>query len=503
MQEASAPADGRGRRIVRGIGALTVQNLLSAALGFVLLASLVRFLSLNDYGAYASVQVSVGIAGAFAGFGLPAAVVRFLAPSSADEAGSGWGSAKAGLYLSLALAGTASIAMAAAAPFLSGYFLKGPSGAWVFYFGAAWLFTSSVSAPVQAVLQGLRRYVFLAKVLVASRVVAVSFAVAGLALYQSLEVAIASQVGYGILIIAAAIPAVLGPMRGADPGPHYSEVLRYALPLGLAGIVGVVAANADIVVVGGYLDTGSLAVYNATVQISSVLSAVFVSPLVTALFAETSLSSESREQVRQGTGLALRFSLVTLLPASFFAAAMAPQLFDLFSGGKVSYAAGIPYLELITLFFAFTAVQTISFTVLQGVSRTREVLIVGAIAAVGEVALSSSLVPSLGLAGAAYSRVAIFVVGCSLSLHFVREYLPRVDYPFYGKALVASALPALVVYVPSVLVSSRVITLIPYTALGVAVFVLCARGLRLVSPEDKAYIGHLLPRGVQWVLRLF
>lgn len=491
----------RSRNIVRGVGSLTVQRALNAVLGFVLLASLVRFLPQSGYGSYSSVQVTVGIAGVFSEFGLNAAVVRFLAPASSDEGGAGWGAAKASLYLTLALSTVVALVLVALAPYLSDYFTKGQSLAWAFYLGAAWLFTSSVAAPVQAMLQGLRRYAFLAKVLLGSRFVAVAFAVGGVYFYHSLAIAIASQAVYALLILVSSLPLALGPLRRADPSPYYGKVLRFAYLLGLAGLVTAVAGNADIVVVGGYLSLGSLGVYNAVVQISGVLYAFLVAPLVTALFAETSLSSESVDEVRRGTHLAFRFSMVTLLPASLFAAAMAPQLFDLFSGGG-AYSQGIPYLELITFFYVFTVVQTIAINVLTGVSRTRQVLTVGAVTAIGEVALSASLVPGLGLAGAAISRVAIFVLGCGLSLYFIRDYILRpVNYGFYARALVASAVPAVAVYIPSVYYSSSLVTIVPYTLLGLVLFLLFAKLLRLLTPEDKSYLGHLLPAGLHWVLR--
>ncbi|MDG6910257.1 MAG: oligosaccharide flippase family protein [Nitrososphaerota archaeon] len=491
----------RSRHIVRGLGSLTIQSVLSAVLGFVLFFSLVRFLPQSVYGAYAAVQVTVGIAGTFAGFGLSSAVVRYLAPDSSPQAGAGWGPAKAALILVATLSAGVSLVMAALAPYLSEYFSKSLASTWVFEFGVLWLFTSALAGPMQAVLQGMRRYSLLARVLLVTRFVAVAVAVLGVVLYQSLAIAVVSQGLYGALIFFSIFPVVLGPLRRADSRPYYPTVVSYAFPLGLAGLVSVVASNADIVVVGGYLNSGALAVYNATVTISGVLSAFFVTPLVTALFAETSLSSESAGELKLGANLSIRFMLMTLLPASLFAAALSTQLFDLFSGGG-SYAQGIPYLQLITLMYVFTGVQSVVIYILQGVSKTRQVLMIGAVTAIGEIVLSASLVPSLGLAGAAYSRVAMFFVGCALSLYFIRVYLPRpFDYRFLGKALLASAIPAMAVYLPSVMISSRVLTIVPYTVLGLALFAVCAKALRLLNDEDKSYLGHLLPGGLQWVLR--
>lgn len=490
----------RGRNIVRGIGWLSTQGVLGALLGFVFLGSLLRLLPSVSYGAYSSLQVTVGIATTLASFGLSYATVKFLAPMASDEQGRGWGGAKASLILTLLFSGAASAMLAGLAPYLSGYFLKSTSWSWVFYVGALWLFSSSVSSVLLAILQAVRRYSLMAKITLVSRFAGVAVAVAGLLLFHSLAAAILSWALYYGLVGLAAFMLYRRPLLSARASLYYRPVLRYASPLALAGVVATVAANSDIVVVGGYLSPTSLGIYNAAVTISSLVSALFVGPLTTALFAETSFSSEATSEVSRGTALALRFGALTVLPASLFAAAMATQLFDLFSGGG-AYAAGIPYLQVITLFYVFVAVQSIAIYVLQGVGRTRAVLVVGAVAALADIALSLSLVPSLGLAGAAYSRVTIMVLGCALSLYFLRGYLPRASFRFLGKALLASAIPAVAVYLPSEMVSNRLVTIVPYTALGLALFVVCTKALRLLSLEDKSYLGHLLPGGLQWVLR--
>ena len=256
-QEAGERSD-RSRNIVRGLGSLTAQSALSAVLGFVLFFSLVRFLPQSLYGTYAAVQVTVGIAGTFAGFGLSLAVVRHLAPGSSGQSGEGWGEAKAALLLVVALSGAASAALVGLAPYLSVYFSKSPSSAWVFELGGLWLFTISLASPMQSLLQGMRRYGILAKVLLVSRLIAVAVAVAGVALYQSLAVAVVSQGLYGALIVISILPLVLGPLRKADPRPHFRTVTRYAFPLGLAGIVSMIAGSADIVVVGGRVSAEGL-----------------------------------------------------------------------------------------------------------------------------------------------------------------------------------------------------------------------------------------------------
>lgn len=479
-----------------------MQGILTSLLGFVLLGSLLRFLSSSSYGAYASLQVTISIASAVCLFGLSAAIVRFLAGGLSTGPGQGWGEAKASVILSLALTSVVSLGILVSGPLLSDYFMKSRSWAWVFYIGALWLFASSISVLLQGLLQATRRYSLLAKVLLASKAVAVFIAVLGLSLYHSLAIAIISWVVGGTLVSSVVILLVWRPLFAASAKTHYLQVLRYASPLAAAGLVTAVASNADIVVVGGYLDPTSLGVYNATLVIASILTSLFVLPLVTTLFAETSFSSLTRAVVSRGVSLALRFEILTLLPASFFASAAAPQLFSFLSGGGV-YAKGIPYLQLITAFYLFYAIQSVSIYVLQGVGKTGEVLLIGLITALGEIALSVFLVPIFGLSGAAYSRITIMIAGCVISLYYLRGYLEgAVNYRFLAKASVSAGVPAGAVFLLSSIVSDRILTLLPYSFIWLGLFLLCARGFKLLTEEDKSFMAHLLPEGLVWISKI-
>ncbi|MDG6900497.1 MAG: oligosaccharide flippase family protein [Nitrososphaerota archaeon] len=151
-------------------------------------------------------------------------------------------------------------------------------------------------------------YALLAEMLLGTRVVTVTLAVIGVVFYRSLAIVVFSQVAFALLICLAALPVVFGPLHRVSARSHIMQVSRYALSLGLAGIVSAVASNADIIVVGAYLSSGALSVYNTTVATPSVLGAFFVTLLVTALFVESSLRSESNEELRLGARPAIRFT---------------------------------------------------------------------------------------------------------------------------------------------------------------------------------------------------
>jgi len=51
-------------------------------------------------------------------------------------------------------------------------------------------------------------------------------------------------------------------------------------------------------------------------------------------------------------------------------------------------------------------------------------------------------------------------------------------------------------------VSNRTLTLVPYALIGTAVFLLCARGLQLLTEEDKKYLEHFMPASLGRLMRM-
>jgi O-antigen/teichoic acid export membrane protein len=289
----------------------------------------------------------------------------------------------------------------------------------------------------------------------------------------------------------------LGRSRGSF---EYSTVLRYSYPLGIAATITIVAASADLVVVAGYLNAESLGVYNAAVTISTLLSTVFVLPLMTAFLPELSRSNE--ESISRGVRLAFRFLTLVVLPASLLVASIPKQLIDLFTGGG-AYLAGSSSLELIAFSYLFLAIQMILGVLFQATGRTVYAMIIGLTSAASDIGVSILLVPHLGLLGAASAKVSVALVGASVGIYLAKRYMRMLDRAsFYFKGLVASVIPFLVTFLLSSYVSVRVLTLFPYTLVFVVLFLVCLKGLKVLSEEDKAFILHLVPRALHGFVKI-
>ena len=491
--DAGIPQADRARNIVQGLGSLTVQNLASALLGVVFQITLIRLLSHTQYGVYSGLIVVVTIAGTVATLGLNQAVARYLAFLQRNDEATSWVAARKILYLTFMLTTVVTGVYSAITPELSLYFSKTTHFSGAFLLAGVWLFLTPISGVCQGIMQGLRKYTLLAKMLFVPRVVMVVFAIGLVFFYRSVDVAITAWVIYSVIIAAWALELSGRKLLTSKGEFRYSTILKYTYPLGIAATITIIASSADLVVVAGYLNPISLGVYNVAVTISAVLTTLFVTPLITTLLPELS-SSAKEDEISNGMRLAFRFILLGVLPGSLLFAAVSKQLIDFFSGGGV-YLTGSSSLELIAIFYFFYGIQSIFVVMFQAIGKTMYAMLVGLVTAATDIGVSVVLVPKIGLVGAASAKVTVGVVGAMLALYLGRSFLKKLGKPnFYAKSFVAAVIPFSITYALSYYVSIRLVTLIPYSVMFVTVFLLCVKQFKLLTDEDRVFITHLLPR---------
>jgi O-antigen/teichoic acid export membrane protein len=255
-------------------------------------------------------------------------------------------------------------------------------------------------------------------------------------------------------------------------------------------------------VVGGLLNETRLGAYNLAISITGGLGAILFSPLNTAFFPETSSSVGDTKQLSTGLRLAFRYSLLALVPVSFAVAGLSKQFINLFSGGGSSYLAANLPLQLMACFFLFIAMQGIPTSLLLSTGRTTQVMLIGIVTVVVDLALSLSLVPSFGLLGATTSRILVDIAGFLMAVYLIRNYLAGVaDIGFYAKVFAMSFIMLAVLYSLSAFVSDGLVTLIPYALIAGAILFLCVRGFGLLTEEDKRYLEHFMPSRFSRLMR--
>ena len=491
----------RTRNISRGLGSLAIQNIITSILAFVFLAVLLRLTSPTDYTAYSSVLVTIGVAVIVSTFALQVAAARYVSLFLEEDEKKAWAVARSILVLSLVFSVVATAVFESVTPFLSLYFMKSTNWTFLFDLGGIWLLGYSFSTILQGVIQGMKKYALLAKMLVISRVAMVVFAIATLELYHNPDFAIVAWIIYCIILIAWPVHYIFPHIFQKFDKNYYRQAMKYSTPLAIAAILGIISSSGDSIVVGGF--TNSLGPYNAAIQISSTLGLVIVTPLMTTLLPEASSSSKDDAKMAYGLRLAIRFLILGLLPVSLLMAGMSIQLLSLFSGGG-SYLSAVGALQIIAVTYLFFGAQSVAYSLLQAIGRTIQVLIVGFVAALADIVLAILLVPGSGMIGGAMSRTFEALAGMIVAVYFARRYFVNLDSrTFYLKGLAASILPFAIVFGLTTFVSSRTLTLIPYAIIWLGAFLACVKGMKILTDEDRTFIAHLLPAQLQKFLKYF
>jgi O-antigen/teichoic acid export membrane protein len=518
--------DERGRSITLGLRSLTAQNIGTSLLGLVFVSALIRLLPGSEYGIYSAIALTINISTAFATFGLQYASARYVSLFRESESSLRRLFAKKVLCLSIIFSSGVTLFVVAFSPLISLYFTKSTAWASDFALGGLWLFSSSIASIFQGIVQGLKKYSLLARILFVSRFAMVAFTIFALYENANVSIAILGWVLYGTIICSWALLAMRlefraapilivykekGEKSGEQNDLHYRTILRYSLPLGIAGILTVATQNADLVVVGGYLSPISLGIYNAVIQISTFLTFVLVIPLVTAILPEATSSLSNPSELSSGLRLAVKFIILGVLPASLFVAATSSQFLLVFSG-QSRFLQGSLSLELVTIFYSLLAVQTVIYSVLQALGRTLHILFITMASTSVEIGGSLLLVPHVGLLGAAVGRVSAAFVGMIVSIYFARELFvsnrrkkegeegKQNNKFYYWKGIISAIVPFLVIIFLSNFFSHSIWTIVPYAVLAGILFLVCVRATKLLNNEDRVLLAHIFPRRLKKLL---
>ena len=227
----------------------------------------------------------------------------------------------------------------------------------------------------------MKKYQTLARILVSANFATVGLTVLGLLEFHSVIVPIVAWVAYGAVITVWSLAITRKPLLVAAPsaasGMKVGQVLRYSIPLGIAGIVTVATGAADPIVVGGFMSQSQLGAYYAAIAISGGLGVMLFTPLNTAFFPETSSNADDPSKLTAGLRLAFRYTALALIPVSFALVGLSKQMIRLFSGGVTSYLVANPSLQMMSAFFLFVAMQGILTSLLLSTGKTTQVMLIG------------------------------------------------------------------------------------------------------------------------------
>jgi O-antigen/teichoic acid export membrane protein len=172
-------------------------------------------------------SVTIGITISSLGFQYAAA--RFVAVFHQDGVRAG-NVARDALLLTVLISAVIAAAFFALSPYLSIYFMKSTSWAWLFQLGSVYLFAGSVDNVPLGIIQGRSRYTQLAIILFVAKVVVVAFTILGLYFYPSVSITFAAWILYSAIIVVWFFLLERRALTMAKKESFYSMVFKFSFP---------------------------------------------------------------------------------------------------------------------------------------------------------------------------------------------------------------------------------------------------------------------------------
>jgi len=264
---------------------------------------------------------------------------------------------------------------------------------------------------------------------------------------------------------------------------HISSLATYGFWIFLIGTGSIIFSYADTIIIGYFMTNGDVGVYRTAYQFTSL--AAFLSVAVaTTLTPKISHWSANNlmDKISPVVTRSITFSLILAVPVAFGGILLSERLLYFFYGAD--FAAGFTVCSILFI------MQIIAvFTVLLGVALTasdhaRQAFYATGIAALLNIALNITLIPILGINGAAIATLISYTLNAILISHFLKRYITiRLELLPIAHIVIASLVMALFVfiYIQFVSLDNVLLTLIP-VVIGALIYVLLLfkldRGIR-------------------------
>ncbi len=273
------------------------------------------------------------------------------------------------------------------------------------------------------------------------------------------------------------------------------DVLRYGVPLALAGVIYVVMGQVDYFVVGYFLASDDVGIYRIGYMLAANLLVFFSSlaPVFKPLIAEArhdraAVSGRYRTATRWALGLSLPFAAILVLGAETYLALVFTPQYTAASGVVVALVAG--YLVSVTAGGPDGAL-------LQGLGHSRLVFVNTGLLLVANVVFSVALVPRYGILGAGVGTALALTLSGVAALAEV--YYFRGIHPFtvdLGRVVLAW-LPAVAAgWAVVAVVETAAVVAVVLPVVVLATYVLAGQTLDVLTPRDLEVAEAVMPASV-------
>lgn len=280
------------------------------------------------------------------------------------------------------------------------------------------------------------------------------------------------------------------------------QLARYSLPILFSSVIGYGASYADRFIVAGYLNLSSVAIYNLAILIATSIGFVAV-PFNNILLSKYSewIGRDRQSLIKRTFGFTSLVLSAVYVPSALGIISLSGVLIKAIAGYQ--YAAGETSLNIIIGVTALFITQNIMIQAIAAVKLTRVFVYSGLISLTTNIVLSILLIPKIGITGAAIGYGSVYA-SVFITLYWFSKKFDLLDINFKGITKIWVASFAIVVFVrPLVILTGSHTILFPlYILIGIAIYIISIRVLRVFSPQEIELIS-LFFKEKNWFIKRF
>ena len=472
--------------LVQRIGLVALMNILSNLGGIVLLPILSKNMPVEDYGIWAQVTVTVGLASIVILLGLPNSMVRFMAATKGkDDITESFYS----IFIVVLLMG-----LLASIPFI--YFSVPLSNA---LFGGNLfvtrilpliIFVEALNTILYTYFRTFQRMKIYSVFAFIGTYLGVGFAYFFVSAGYEIDGAVIGLFLSKIILFFIMFGLIAAEVGVAVPAfRNLRNYLAFGLPMVPSGLSDWVINSSDRYVISIFLGTAYVGYYSPGYLLGNLI-IMFIQPLGCVLPVALSkhYDEDKRDLVEDILSRSLKYFLMLAIPATLGLSLLSkPILFVLSTPDIANQSYMItPFVALGMVFFGITSIMSNIITLIK---RTKIYAIIWFAAAILNLVLTIMLVPVIGIVGAAAATLMAFIAAFLLMVYFSRGLIRiAVDYKFLLKSVSASLIMASAIIIHSPM---GLLDIIATIILCIAIYFAMLFLLRGIDTDEMEFLKNI------------
>jgi O-antigen/teichoic acid export membrane protein len=267
----------------------------------------------------------------------------------------------------------------------------------------------------------------------------------------------------------------------------WKYLLREALPIALSSVIWVIYFRIDVIMLSMMMGDAEVGLYSAAYKLSESLNLIPLA-LMTSMFPVMSASfKSSEERLVRSYRLSFNYLSIITLPIAVGITILADEIIFLVYGAE--FAGSAIALKILIWGLVLASGNSIFGRVLTSIGKQKQLTIITAVCAFGNVLLNFILIPVMSYSGACIASVMTAMIAFFVGFYFVSKTLQVL--PIH-KILIKPAISAVIMAgFLYYFINHNIILLVPSAA---AVYLMALLALRTFSGEDfdlvKRVIGY-------------